>query len=432
MPGVLPVLNKKVVDYCIKAGLATNCKITPYGKQDRKNYFYADLPKAYQISQYDLPICKDGYVEIKVGDETKRIGITRIHIEEDAGKLMHDPHGGTRVDLNRCGVPLIEIVTEPDMRSPEEAYIFLETLKSILLYIGVSDCKMEEGSLRCDINLSVRPVGQKEYGTRTEMKNVNSFSAALRAMQYERDRQIEVLEEGGVIEQETRRWDDERGESYAMRNKEDAQDYRYFPDPDLMPIVIDEEWVERIRQTLPELPHKKRERYKEEYGLPDYDAQFITNSKKLADFFEECISYGSDPKTVSNWIMGDISKMLNDLELSPEEIPFPAKYLSDMLALIESGKISNTIGKKILKFMFSENKSPDVIVKEHNLIQISDEGAILELVKDVLAKNEKSVNDYKSGKTNAFGFLVGQCMKASQGKANPQIINKLLKELLDK
>ncbi|NLM49611.1 MAG: Asp-tRNA(Asn)/Glu-tRNA(Gln) amidotransferase subunit GatB, partial [Clostridiaceae bacterium] len=317
-------------------------------------------------------------------------------------------------------------------RSPEEAYIFLETLKSILLYIGVSDCKMEEGSLRCDINLSVRPVGQKEYGTRTEMKNVNSFSAALRAMQYERDRQIEVLEEGGVIEQETRRWDDERGESYAMRNKEDAQDYRYFPDPDLMPIVIDEEWVERIRQTLPELPHKKRERYKEEYGLPDYDAQFITNSKKLADFFEECISYGSDPKTVSNWIMGDISKMLNDLELSPEEIPFPAKYLSDMLALIESGKISNTIGKKILKFMFSENKSPDVIVKEHNLIQISDEGAILELVKDVLAKNEKSVNDYKSGKTNAFGFLVGQCMKASQGKANPQIINKLLKELLDK
>ncbi len=433
MPGVLPVLNKKVVDFCIKAGLATNCQITHFGKQDRKNYFYPDLPKAYQISQYDLPVSHDGYIDIVADGHKRRVGITRIHIEEDAGKLVHDAFAsGTKVDYNRCGVPLIEIVTEPDIRSSEEARVFLETLKNILMYIEVSDCKMQEGSLRCDVNLSVRPVGQKEFGTRCEMKNVNSFSAAVRSMEYERKRQIDLITSGGEVTQETRRWDDEKGYSTVMRTKEDAQDYRYFPDPDLMPIVIDDEWVERIRKTLPELPEAKKARYIEDYALPEYDAEFITASKALAKFFDSTVEAGAQPKAASNWIMSDMSKIMNDEEIAPENIPFTGKDLAELIALIDKGTISGSIAKKVLKFMFEDGtKSPETIVKEKGMVQISDEGAIKELIQSVLAANEKSVTDYKNGKKNAVGFLVGQCMKASRGKGNPQMINKLLNEMLE-
>ncbi len=430
MPGTLPVLNKKVVDYAIKAGLAMNCDITPYGKQDRKNYFYPDLPKAYQISQFDLPVCQHGHIDIEVEGQKRTIGITRIHIEEDAGKLVHDDYGsGSMVDYNRCGVPLIEIVTEPDLRSSEEARVFLDTLKSILEYTEVSDCKMQEGSLRCDVNVSVRPVGQKEFGTRCEMKNVNSFRAAVRAMDYERKRQIEVLEDGGEVVQETRRWDDTRGMSVVLRSKEDAQDYRYFPEPDLVPIVISDEWIEEIRATIPEMPAQRKARYVSEYGLPEYDAFIITASKHMADFFDACVAAGATPKTVANWLMGDILKVMNDKEL--EEIPFAAADLAKLIALIEGGTISNSAAKKVLDEMFANPHDPEEIVKEKGLVQISDEGAIKALVDEVIAANPQSVADYKAGKGKAMGFLVGQCMKASQGKANPQLINKLLKEALE-
>ncbi|MGE4283615.1 MAG: Asp-tRNA(Asn)/Glu-tRNA(Gln) amidotransferase subunit GatB [Clostridia bacterium] len=432
MPGVLPVLNKKVVDYAIKAGLATNCEITQYGKQDRKNYFYPDLPKAYQISQYDLPVCKNGYIDIEINGEKKRIGITRIHIEEDAGKLIHDEWGtGSLIDYNRCGVPLIEIVTEPDMRTPEEARVLLETLKSVLQYIDVSDCKMQEGSLRCDINLSIRPFGQKEFGTRTEMKNVNSFRAAVRAMEYETKRQIELVESGGKVEQETRRWDDVKAMSYAMRSKEEAHDYRYFPDPDLVPIVISDEWIEEIRETIPELPNAKRMRYIGEYGLPEYDASIITSSRTLAQFFEECVDQGSNAKTVSNWFMGDVLRILKERNMEPEEVPFSAQYMSKLISLIEKGTINASAAKKVLEAMFDDVKDPEEIVKERGLVQISDESQLVEIVKKIIEDNPQSVADYKAGKEKAIGFLVGQSMKASRGKANPQVINKILKELLD-
>lgn len=432
MPGVLPVLNKKVVDFCIKAGLATNCQITPYGKQDRKNYFYPDLPKAYQVSQFDLPVCHDGWVEIDVNGEKKRIGITRIHIEEDAGKLIHDAVGvGTLVDFNRCGVPLIEIVTEPDMRSPEEARIFLETLRSILRYTEVSDCKMEEGSLRCDINLSLRPVGQKEFGTRTEMKNVNSFRAAVRAMEYEMTRQKYLLEDGEEVVQETRRWDDAKGVSVSLRSKEEAHDYRYFPEPDLVPIVIDDTWVERMRQELPELPNAKKARYVADYGLPEYDANLITETKELAVFFEDCVAKGAEPKAVSNWLMGDMSRILKDKGLDAEHIPFKAEALVSLISLIDKGTISGSMAKKVLEIMFEEDKDPKAIVEERGMGQISDEGAIRGIIEEVVAANPQSVADFKAGKEKAIGFLVGQTMRASKGKGNPQIINKLLKEILE-
>ena len=433
MPGTLPVLNKRVVDYAIRAGLAMNCSITRYGKQDRKNYFYPDLPKAYQISQFDLPLCQNGYIDIVVDGETRRIGITRIHIEEDAGKLIHDDYGNTSLaDYNRCGVPLIEIVSEPDMRSPEEARVFLETLKSILEYTEVSDCKMQEGSLRCDVNLSLRPVGQKENGTRCEMKNVNSFRAAVRAMEYEQKRQTQVLDEGGVVEQETRRWDDVHGVSTIMRSKEDAHDYRYFPEPDLVPIVVSDEWVEDIQKTIPELPEQRRKRYIEEYGLPEYDAFIITSSKKMADFFDEGVKTGAKPKTVSNWLMGDISKVLNDKEMEPADIPFTAEQLAKMISLIEKGTISNSAAKKVLDAMFETPEDPEKLVEKLGLAQVSDEGAIAAMIQDVLAQNPQSIADYKAGKDKAMGFLVGQTMRLSKGKANPQVINKLLKEALDK
>lgn len=433
MPGVLPVLNKNVVEYAVKAGLATNCKIAEFSKQDRKNYFYPDLPKAYQTSQYDLPLCKEGYIDIEAEGTKKRIGITRIHIEEDAGKLIHDEwETGTFVDYNRCGVPLIEIVSEPDIRSAEEAKAYVENLKAILEYIEVSDCKMQEGSLRADVNLSVRPVGQKEFGTRTEMKNLNSFRSIVRAIEAESQRQIRELEAGGTIYQETRRWDDNKGVSYAMRSKEEAHDYRYFPEPDLVPIVLDKEWVEGVRAALPELPEARKKRYMEGFGLPEHDAAILTSSKRLADFFEEAAGKSSNAKAVSNWIMGDMMRILNDRNMDVDSIPFPAENLAKLTSLIEKGTISGTIAKKVFDKMFDSGKDPQVIVKEEGLEVVSDEGALVGVVRKILESNPQSVVDYKSGKEKAFGFLVGQAMKETRGKANPQLINKILKEELDK
>ena len=433
MPGVLPVLNKKVVDLGIKAGLATNCKITKVGKQDRKNYFYPDLPKAYQTSQFDLPLCTGGHIDITVNGEKKRIGITRIHIEEDAGKLLHDAvDGNTLVDYNRCGVPLIEIVSEPDMRSSDDAKAYLDALKSILEYTKISDCKMQEGSLRCDINVSVRPEGQKEFGTRTEMKNVSSFSAACRAIDYESKRQIEEIMAGNKIIQETRRWDDAKGISIAMRSKEEAQDYRYFPEPDLVPIIVSDEWIESIRESIPELPAQRKERYINEYGLLEYDASQITLSIHLADYLDECVKCGATAKLASNWILSDISRLLNENNLEASEIPFPAEHLAKLVSIIEKGTISNTAGKKVVEELFKNPRDPEIIVKEKGLVQISDESELLKIVVEIIDNNPQSVADYKGGKDRAIGFLVGQTMRATKGQGNPQILNKIIKEELDR
>lgn len=433
MPGVLPVLNKKVVEYAVKAGLATNCKIAAFSKQDRKNYFYPDLPKAYQTSQYDLPLCTGGYLEIETGGQVKRIGITQIHIEEDAGKLLHEEGGGeTLVDYNRCGVPLIEIVTEPDLRSAEEVKVFFEKLKAILEYTGVSDCKMQEGSLRADVNLSVRPRGQQAFGTRTEMKNLNSIRAIVRAVEGEARRQIEELEYGGDIEQETRRWDDVRGESYPMRSKEEAHDYRYFPEPDLCPIIVDEAWLREIRSTIPELPDDRKKRYVEQYGIPDYDASFITASKDLADFFEEAAKAGNNVKAISNWIMGDLSKKLNDNGLESSQIPFRPEYLSKLVSLIDSNVISGKIAKQVFDFMWDTGKDPGDIVEEKGLKVVTDTGAIRDAVLKVIQANPKSVEDVKKGKTKSIGFLIGQIMRETKGKADPQAVNRILTEELNK
>lgn len=433
MPGTLPVLNEKVVEYAIKAGLATNCEIAKLSKNDRKNYFYPDLPKAYQISQYDMPLCEHGYIEIEVNGEKKKIGLTRIHIEEDAGKLNHDDYGrGSLVDLNRAGVPLIEIVSEPDLRSSEEVDLYLKKLKSILEYIEVSDCKMQEGSLRADVNVSVRKKGQKEFGTRTEMKNMNSFRSIVRAIDYEAERQIEVLENGGKIEQETLRWDDVSGKTFPMRDKEDAQDYRYFPDPDLVTIKISEEMKENIRKSLPEMPESRRKRYIEEYKLPEYDSNILTSSKYFSDLFEGATKKCNNPKAVSNWIMTDITKELNEKELEPSDIPFSAEQLGNLVILIDKGTISSSIAKKVLDEMFKEAKDPQKIIEEKGWIQISDEGAIKEVVVKILEANPASVADYKAGKDKAVGFLVGQAMKETKGKANPQMLNKMFLEELNK
>ena len=432
MPGVLPVLNEKVVEYAIKAGLALNCEISLFSKQDRKNYFYPDLPKAYQVSQYDLPLCKNGYVDIEVDGNKKRIGITRIHIEEDAGKLIHGAWGnGTLVDMNRCGVPLIEIVTEPDMRSAEEAKAVLEKIKTFLQYIEVSDCKMQEGSLRCDVNVSIMPKGSTEFGTRTEMKNLNSFSATGRAIETEIARQIVVVENGGQIDQETRRWDDEKGESYAMRSKEEAHDYRYFPEPDLAPIVLTEEYVEDLRATLPELPDKKMVRYINEFNLPEYDANLITSQKAMAEFFDKTVEYNVSPKQVSNWIMGDISRIIKEKDMEFEDIMFTPDKLAELIDVIDKGVISNTAGKTVLETMFEEDKTPKQIIEEQGLAQISDESELAKIVQTVVEENPKSIEDYKNGKSNAFKYLVGQTMKATKGKANPQVINDILKGILE-
>jgi aspartyl-tRNA(Asn)/glutamyl-tRNA(Gln) amidotransferase subunit B len=432
MPGVLPVLNKSVVEYAVKAGLAMDCNILQFSKQDRKNYFYPDLPKAYQVSQFDLPLCKGGYVEIETGGVRKKVGITRIHIEEDAGKLMHDEwETGTLVDYNRCGVPLIEIVSEPDMRSPEEAKAFVENVKSILEYLEVCDCKMQEGSLRADVNLSVRPVGSTAFGTRTEMKNLNSFRSILRSAENEARRQISEIEDGGRIIQETRRWDDTKGYSYAMRSKEEAHDYRYFPEPDLVPIVVDDEWLGRIRASLPELPAARRERYIREFNLPEYDAALLTSSKRLADFFEDAIKGSSNIKAVSNWIMGEMMRILKEKELEADAVPFPGHYLAQLVSLIDKGTISGTIARKVFEKMFESGKEPGLIVKEEGLEVVNDEGALSAIVRKILDTNPQSVADFKSGKEKAFGFLVGQAMREMKGKADPQTINKLLREELE-
>jgi len=432
MPGTLPALNRKVVEYAIKAGLATNCTISPFTKQDRKNYFYPDLPKGYQISQYDLPLCKDGYVEIETESGKKKVRINRIHIEEDAGKLLHSEHDNiSYVDYNRTGVPLIEIVSEPDMSSAAEAKAYLEKLKAILQFIGVSDCKMEEGSLRADINISVRPKGSNQLGERTEMKNLNSFRAVYRAIEAEIARQIAVVSSGGKIYRETRRWDDSKGESYPMRSKEDAQDYRYFPEPDLPPLVIKKELVERLLKELPELPDIRKQRYISQYGLPEYDAGVLTSSKELSDFFEEAAKLSSNVKAVSNWIMGDMLRILNERNMEVDQIPFPPAHLVKLITLIDKGAINGPTAKKVFELMFDSGKDPEVIVKEQGLEMLNDEAVLLEVVERVIQENPNSVADYKKGKKKVIGFLVGQAMKATKGKADPQILNEILTRKLE-
>lgn len=434
LPGVLPVINEKVVEFAIRAGLALNCKILPFSKFDRKNYYYPDLPKNYQTSQYDLPIAVNGYLDIEVNGETKRIGITRVHMEEDAGKLVHS---GTisnseyaLVDYNRTGVPLIEIVSEPDLRSPEEAKAYLEKLKAILQYIDVSDCKMEEGSLRCDANISLRPAGTEPFGTKAELKNLNSFRSVQRGLEYEVERQTEVLEEGGRVIQETRSWDDNRGVTLSMRSKEQAQDYRYFPEPELVPIVTDGAKIESIRASLPELPDARKARLMADYGLSSYDAETITASRAMADYFDATVKAGADAKAAANWLMGEVSKHLNAANKSAEECPVAPKQLAGLIALIDKGTISGKIAKTVFEGMWESGKDADTIVKEQGLVQISDEGAIVAIVEGVIAANPQSVADFKAGKEKAIGFLVGQVMKQSKGRANPELVNKLLKEKL--
>lgn len=431
MPGTLPVLNEKVVEYAVKMGLATNCEIAKFSKQDRKNYFYPDLPKAFQTSQYDLPLCEHGHIDINVNGEKKKIGITRIHIEEDAGKLIHDAYtGDTLVDMNRCAVPLIEIVSEPDIRSADEAVAYMQTLKSILEYLDICDCKMQEGSLRCDVNLSVRKKGETKFGTRTETKNLNSFKSIHRSIEFETKRQIEELENGGTIYQETRRFDDAKGIGYAMRSKEDAHDYRYFPEPDLAPIILSDEYVENLKKSLPEMPHVRKERYINDYELPEYDAEQLTNSKEVADYFEKVVKLCNNPKAVSNWIMSEFSKMLNEKEITIKESKVTEENLAELLELVQKGTISSAIAKKVFIDMFETGDMAKDIVNKKGLIQVTDEGAILEIVKKIIDNNPQSVADYKAGKDRALGFLVGQIMKETKGKANPQIVNKLLLEEL--
>ena len=432
MPGTLPVLNEKVVEYAVKAGLATNCEISRNSKNDRKNYYYPDLPKSYQISQFDKPLCEHGYVEIDTPNGKKKIRLLRIHIEEDAGKLNHDDFGGgSLVDLNRAGVPLIEMVSEPDLRSAEEVEAYMRKLKSILEYIEVSDCKMQEGSLRADVNVSVHKPGEP-FGTRTEMKNMNSFRSITRAIEYEIDRQIDVLEDGGKIEQETLRWDDVSGKTFPMRDKEDAQDYRYFPDPDLVAIKLSEEYIENIKKTLPELPESRKERYLKEYELSEKDAKLITASKYLSDLFEKAIEVCHNPKAVCNWIISDISRILNETEMEPIAIPFDANQLGKLVVLIDKGTISSSIGKKVLVELFENPRDPEEIIKEKGWIQISDEGAIKEVVMKILEVNPQSVADFKAGKDRALGFLVGQAMKETKGKANPKMLNEMFLAELNK
>ena len=433
MPGTLPVLNEKVVEYAVKAGLATNCEISRNSKNDRKNYFYPNLPKAYQISQFDKPLCEHGYVEIDTKEGKKKIRITRIHIEEDAGKLNHDEFGGgSLVDLNRAGVPLIETVSEPDIRSAEEAESYLRKLKSIFEYIEVSDCKMQEGSLRADVNVSVKKKTDTKLGTRTEMKNMNSFRSIVRAIEYEVDRQIDILEDGGTITQETLRWDDVSGKTFPMRDKEDAQDYRYFPDPDLVAIKLSEEYIQNIKDNLPELPESRKQRYLEEYNLSEKDAKLLTSSKYLSDLFEGAVKVCNNPKAVNNWIISDISRILNETETEPISIPFDSNQLGKLVILIDKGTISSSIGKKVLVELFENPRDPEDIIKEKGWIQISDEGAIKEVVMKILEANPQSIADYKAGKDKALGFLVAQAMKETKGKANPQMLNKMFLEELKK
>lgn len=431
MPGSLPVLNKEVVNKAIAVGLATNCKITQNCKFDRKNYFYPDNPQNYQISQLYYPICRDGKVEIEVDGKKKSVGIHEIHMEEDAGKLIHDPYtDSSLVDFNRSGVPLIEIVSEPDMRSAEEVIAYLEKLRTTIQYLGASDCKLNEGSMRADVNLSIREAGAAEFGTRTEMKNLNSFKAIARAIENERERQIDLLEAGKEVIQETRRWDDTKEYSYAMRSKEDAQDYRYFPDPDLVPILISDEWLEEVRKAQPEFREEKKARYQEEYGLPEYDADILTGTKKLADIFEETVALGANPKKVSNWLMVETMRLLKEKEMDAEDIGFSAENLAKLIKLADSQAINSTVAKEVFEKIFAEDIDPDKYVEENGLKTVNDEGALRSTIEQVIADNPQSVEDYRSGKEKAIGFLVGQTMKAMKGKANPGMVNQILKELL--
>lgn len=433
MPGSLPVLNKQVVEYAMAVGLATHCDITRYTKFDRKNYFYPDNPQNYQISQLYAPICTNGYVEIETAAGKKQIRIHEIHMEEDAGKLVHDEwEDCSLVDYNRSGVPLIEIVSEPDMRSAEEVIAYLDKLRLLIQYLGASDCKLQEGSMRADVNLSVREMGAAEFGTRTEMKNLNSFKAIARAIEGERARQIELIEEGKQVIQETRRWDDNKEYSYAMRSKEDAQDYRYFPEPDLVPVLISQEWIDSVQANQPEFRDEKRARYVAEFGLPEYDAEILTGSKKLADLFEATVAEGAAPKKVSNWLMGETMRLLKEHALEPEDIPFTAAHLAELIALTEAKEINGSVAKEVFAAMFAEDLDPKQYVEDHGLKTVNDEGALYTAVAEIIAANPQSVADYKAGKKKAMGFLVGQTMKAMKGKADPASVNKIVAELLEK
>lgn len=431
MPGSLPVLNRQVVDYALAIGLATNCEITRYCKFDRKNYFYPDNPQNYQISQLYLPIARNGYVEIQVGDTKKKVRIHEMHMEEDAGKLIHDEWDDTSlVDYNRSGVPLVEIVSEPDMRSAEEVIAYLEKLRLLIQYLGASDCKLQEGSMRADVNLSVREVGKEEFGTRTEMKNLNSFKAIARAIEGERQRQIELLEEGKQVVQETRRWDDNKEASHAMRSKEDAQDYRYFPEPDLPPVFIDDEWIERIRSRQPEFREAKIDRYQKEFGIPQYDAEILTETKQMADLFEETTALCGKPKKVSNWLMVETLRLLKDYGKSPEDIRFSPENFAKLINLTENGTINNSVAKKVFRKIFEEDIDPEVYVEEQGLKMEHDEGALTQVLEQVIAANPQAVEDYRGGKKKALGALMGQTMKAMKGKADPSMVSRKLEEML--
>ena len=432
MPGSLPVLNKQVVEYALAVGLATNCQIHQYCKFDRKNYFYPDNPQNYQISQLYLPICHDGGVEIETAGGKKIVGIHEIHMEEDAGKLVHDEwEDCSLVDYNRSGVPLIEIVSEPDMRSAEEVIAYLEKLRQIIQYLGASDCKLQEGSMRADVNLSVREVGAEKFGTRTEMKNLNSFKAIAHAIEGERERQIELIEAGRKVIQETRRWDDNKESSFTMRSKEDAQDYRYFPDPDLTPVVISDEWIAEVKARQPELRSEKLERYKKEFDIPDYDAQIITNSKHMADLFEAATAICKKPKKVSNWLMGETLRLLKENNMDPEDLSFAPENLAKLVDLADAGTVNSSVAKEVFEQIFKENVDPEVYIEEHGLKTVNDEGALKATIEQIVSENPQSVADYKGGKKKAIGFLVGQTMKAMKGKADPASVNKILKEILD-
>ncbi len=431
LPGVLPVLNKKALDYAVLTGLALNCDINTYSKFDRKNYFYPDLPKAYQISQYDFPVAQNGNLRIQSNGEPRVIGINRVHLEEDAGKLVHSEEGDySLVDYNRTGVPLVEIVTEPDLRSTEEARGFLESLKKILLYTGVSDCKMEEGSLRCDANVSVRLKGETELGTKTELKNMNSFKAVQKGLEFEVERQISRLEKGERITQETLRWDEGSAQTVSMRSKEEAHDYRYFPEPDLVPMEIGAPMVEEIRKTLPELPLAKRERFIAQYGIPEYDAEILTSTREMADYFEECVKIFPDPKAVSNWLMGELARHMNAAGLNFYNIKIAPQHLADMLEMLQQGKISGKMAKEVFADMFASGKTAGQVVAEKGLEQISDRGVLEKIIDEVIKKHPGPAADYRARKEKALGFLVGQVMKVTRGSANPQMVNEILRDKL--
>ncbi len=429
MPGVLPVLNRKVVEFAIKTGLALNCEITQLNRFARKNYFYPDLPKGYQISQYELPICERGFLDIFTDGTRRRVGITRIHMEEDAGKNIHQKDA-SYVDLNRTGVPLLEIVTEPDIRTPSEAAVFMKKLRAILRYLRVCDGNMEQGSLRCDANVSLRPVGSEGFGTKTEIKNINSFRFVEKALEYEIKRQLKILKEGGSIVQETRLWDSETGTTNSMRSKEEAHDYRYFPEPDLLPVKIDEDWISSIKAELPELPDAKKTRFQEEFGLPDQQAEMLTEERELAEWFESAISEGVNPKAVSNWITTELMGMMNEKGDTLKDIKITPAMLASLIKQIDAGTISGKIAKTVFQEMYKSGKQPDEIIKEKGLVQISDEGELEKMVEEVLAGSPKEVERFKNGETKLMGYFVGQVMKKTRGKANPKLVNEIIRKKL--